>query len=1031
MVKYVELSPSLWGYIRRCLKTLQDSDTYLGLVIGHMTKQHRATIVVGDLNSSRSPTGGGAHRNLLTWMEDALLSSGLTLDEEAESSTRWSGQSNPTGHIDHILFTPGHGVTHRFTQIHEDSLWFGTTDHRPVIAAFQLPHGRPEGHPTLPMIYPKDLNLGDDDEIERYVVELRSRWVALELPTADATPDEVSAILLNMSHILYSSTEAVVGKARPQTATYKDGWSPQLLAYKAHLTALTEIRRHLLGEKHRHKWEAAHIASGIRQQIDRWVSTVTGLHWQDLKEMHQFLDVFPDHGPAFWRTTSTDNPNDLAEICSRDCARILTKLHGRQRSEMRSSISAATAQRERLLQEGKIGRAIKSILGTESGKFTYDTLHTPEGLLTDPVQIHNRVAQHFQSWFDGPSEFQTGIHAQEMDWSTIITDADRFRSHAMARAVPPHLTELIWKAVQYPITHHHSEAFRRRLTDLLNIDPTFEEFVDFIKASTAGSAAGITGASYNMLKAAPIEILEDIYNAMLRLWRQRHIPNWWQWRLLSAIPKVPDSNSLDNLRPLMLTECFRKIWTTIPLRKIQREWERTNILASEQHGFRPGRGTESAILQLTNLLSHSHEEGTALYSTFWDISRAFDSVSKPVLKAAWCRLGVPQRDADWFVGMDMGGGVIPRSPLASSQVRDTATHTFEHINTNPPGLGFFTTRRGCSQGDPASPANWTAFFDILLRALQMVDDSPAFFQYTTGIPFEGKDSAYADDLATLSGSQMGLQRKMEIVSAFATIFGLIINIKKLRLLGTAPHSCTVHTYTTTWLDDVAQWTQLPLRVDVVGHVRYLGFEIDIDPDHQTQFTMARTMAKKIVAVISSRMASPDLKYIVARTSTMAKLAYPLRFSSWPLSHYRKLDHELSLLFRRSTRNQPTFPTALLYLPTSHGGMGLKRLSDLVQLDKWSSLHRLLRGDRQSEAVGISFIHQAYRRAHIHPPYNTASTYAPHPSPASPSGQRTTYPSTRVASSTYVERSPLTLGLKLYRQDSNPEASTTMLKRMQT
>ena len=35
MVKYVELSPSLWGYIRRCLKTLQDPDTYLGLVIGH------------------------------------------------------------------------------------------------------------------------------------------------------------------------------------------------------------------------------------------------------------------------------------------------------------------------------------------------------------------------------------------------------------------------------------------------------------------------------------------------------------------------------------------------------------------------------------------------------------------------------------------------------------------------------------------------------------------------------------------------------------------------------------------------------------------------------------------------------------------------------------------------------------------------------------------------------------------------------------------------------------------------------------
>ena len=34
MFKYVELSPSLWGYIRRCSKTLQDPVTYLGLVIG-------------------------------------------------------------------------------------------------------------------------------------------------------------------------------------------------------------------------------------------------------------------------------------------------------------------------------------------------------------------------------------------------------------------------------------------------------------------------------------------------------------------------------------------------------------------------------------------------------------------------------------------------------------------------------------------------------------------------------------------------------------------------------------------------------------------------------------------------------------------------------------------------------------------------------------------------------------------------------------------------------------------------------------
>ena len=63
---------------------------------------------------------------------------------------------------------------------------------------------------------------------------------------------------------MYASTEAVVREACPKPATYKDGCIPQLLAYKAHITALTEIRS---------KWELGQVAVGIGQQIDLWVST--------------------------------------------------------------------------------------------------------------------------------------------------------------------------------------------------------------------------------------------------------------------------------------------------------------------------------------------------------------------------------------------------------------------------------------------------------------------------------------------------------------------------------------------------------------------------------------------------------------------------------------------------------------------------------------------------------------------------------------------------------------------------------------
>jgi hypothetical protein len=46
---------------------------------------------------------------------------------------------------------------------------------------------------------------------------------------------------------------------------------------------------------------------------------------------------------------------------------------------------------------------------------------------------------------------------------------------------------------------------------------------------------------------------------------------------------------------------------------------------------------------------------------FWDVSRAYDSVSKPILKLSWLRLGVPDWAAEWLVDLDVGGGVIPRS----------------------------------------------------------------------------------------------------------------------------------------------------------------------------------------------------------------------------------------------------------------------------------------------------------------------------------------------------------------------------------
>ena len=313
----------------------------------------------------------------------------------------------------------------------------------------------------------------------------------------------------------------------------------------------------------------------------------------------------------------------LTDTCSKDMSKLLTMMHGRQRSEHRSKISASVAARERLLQEGKLGKVIKSIMGTEKERFDYGVLSTADGIITDPTQIHNKVASHFQDWFAGPASDHGGIHAATTDWKTVFSDREAFFEHGRRRAVPEELTSLVWEAIQQPSTETGFGPLKEQLEEQLRHAPTFDEFCESIKMASVGSAAGLTGASYNMLKTAPEHVLRDIYDILSRLWTTKHVPDWWQWRILAAMPKIPGSNDLDHLRPLMLAECLRKVWTVIPLRKIQAAWEKHNILASEQHGFRPGRGTESAILQVLNMLTAAHDSGSPLFSTFWDITRAF------------------------------------------------------------------------------------------------------------------------------------------------------------------------------------------------------------------------------------------------------------------------------------------------------------------------------------------------------------------------------------------------------------------------
>ena len=77
-------------------------------------------------------------------------------------------------------------------------------------------------------------------------------------------------------------------------------------------------------------------------------------------------------------------------------------------------------------------------------------------------------------------------------------------------------------------------------------------------------------------------------------------------------------------RPVMLVEVIRKCWISLIIHKINRIWNKHEILHNSQHGFRARRGTDTAHMGLQVMFEQAERSNSPLYLSSWDISKAFD-----------------------------------------------------------------------------------------------------------------------------------------------------------------------------------------------------------------------------------------------------------------------------------------------------------------------------------------------------------------------------------------------------------------------
>ena len=142
----------------------------------------------------------------------------------------------------------------------------------------------------------------------------------------------------------------------------KNGWSPEVRALCAQLQCMIEIRRQMCGFHGRKKWTTDKaVEEGVSRHVGKWTKVVDSLKWNS-DEVKQSVLNSTGKPPEFW----IEARPDLVDLVELEIPKLLKKMPGRLRSAKYSEISVHTRLRDQRVKEGKIGLAIRSLVGKQT-----------------------------------------------------------------------------------------------------------------------------------------------------------------------------------------------------------------------------------------------------------------------------------------------------------------------------------------------------------------------------------------------------------------------------------------------------------------------------------------------------------------------------------------------------------------------------------------------------------------------------------------------------------------------------------------
>ena len=127
------------------------------------------------------------------------------------------------------------------------------------------------------------------------------------------------------------------------------------------------------------------------------------------------------------------------------------------------------------------------------------------------------------------------------------------------------------------------------------------------------------------------------------MWRGGGVPQQWKDATIKVLHKKKDRTECGNYRGISLVAHAGKELLKVIAGRLSDYCERENILPEEQCGFRPQRSTVDMMFVVRRLQELARKKDTPLYMCSIDLTKAYDSFDRSLLRDVLARFGVSPR----------------------------------------------------------------------------------------------------------------------------------------------------------------------------------------------------------------------------------------------------------------------------------------------------------------------------------------------------------------------------------------------------